>query len=434
MFNREPNIDIVFRNGLKDMEVLPPSDVWDNIPPMPVRRSLLKTVTSIAAGIAALVSLALVTGWYLRGNEAGTQLAEMTIPSGELQAVRVISSPTDAVEVTAPRSASPDASVIASRDLNEGIVAGMPVVADDQQPLLAGMTNAGRESEESLPFSSDEITVITAGRLSGAGNTAMPALASVSRNEPGQRFMVGASLSPSMGLSPQGQDARLAELMNSERARPSYTTGLTFGYRISDRLTIHSGIGLASLGQTINDVDVFAGLSDFYAVKSNYLYSVETASGMIRAGNTDLYLTDAANRVGSLVQGADPPKYNLTQVGSEIRQVFRYLELPLLLRYKVIDGRMGLNLSGGVAYGLLVDNTAYTGQGSDMIRVGHTEGVNPYNFSSQLGLGMEYDISTNISFNLEPVLRYYMTPISNISGALYRPYSLGIYSGLFFKF
>jgi hypothetical protein len=434
MFNREPNIDIVFRNGLKDLEVLPPSDVWDNIPPMPVRRSLLRTVTSIAAGVAALVSLALVAGWYLRINETGTRMAEMTIPSGDQQAVRIISSPTDAVEETVLPGLPPDASVTAVRDLNEGIATGPPVVADDQQPLLAGMTDTGRESEESLTFSSDEITVITAGRLTGAVNTAMPELASVSSRAEGQRFMVGASLSPSVGLSPQGQNARLAELMNSEKARPSYTTGLTFGYRISDRLTIHSGIGLASLGQTISEVDVFAGLSDFYAVKSNYLYSVETASGMIRAGNTDLYLTDAANRVGSLVQGADPSKYNLTQVGSEIRQVFRYLELPLLLRYKVIDGRMGLNLSGGVAYGLLVDNRAYTGQGSDIIRIGHTEGVNPYNFSSQLGLGMEYSISTNISFNFEPVLRYYITPLSDLSGALYKPYSVGVFSGLFFKF
>lgn len=434
MFNREPNIDIVFRNGLKDMEVLPPSDVWENIPPMPVRRSSFRTVTAIAAGIAALVSLALVAGWYLRSNDPGLQLAEMTIPSGEQQAVRVSSSPTDAVEITSDRTVPPSAAVTASADLTEGKIAVPPAIVGDQQVALSGLADARRSPGEALPFSSDEITVITAGRLTGDGSTAVPEMTFVSNQAAEQRFMVGASLSPSVGLSRHGQDARLAELINSERSRPSYATGLTFGYKISDRLTIHSGIGLASVGQTINDVDVFAGLSDFYAVKSSYLYSVETASGMIRAGNTDLYLTDTRNRVGSLVQGADPSKYNLTQVGSEIRQVFRYLELPLLVRYKLIDRRVGLNLSGGVAYGLLVDNTAYTGQGSDITRVGHTEGVTPYNISSQLGLGMEYSISTNISFNFEPVLRYYMTPLSDISGALYKPYSLGIYSGLFFKF
>lgn len=131
---------------------------------------------------------------------------------------------------------------------------------------------------------------------------------------------------------------------------------------------------------------------------------------------------------------ADPSKYRLTQVGSDIRQVFRYLELPVLLRYKLIDRKVGLNVSGGVAYGLLVGNSAFTGEGSDLIRVGHTEGVNSFNLSSQLGLGMEYNITKKIIFNLEPVFRYYVTPLSDISGSLYKPYSVGFSSGFFVKF
>jgi len=33
MDEREANIDVVFRNGLKDYEVLPPPEVWDKISP-----------------------------------------------------------------------------------------------------------------------------------------------------------------------------------------------------------------------------------------------------------------------------------------------------------------------------------------------------------------------------------------------------------------
>ncbi|MFN2313744.1 MAG: hypothetical protein ABR531_04765, partial [Bacteroidales bacterium] len=89
MFEREPNIDIVFRNGLKNMEVLPPADVWENIPPVPVRQSRFRVVTGIAAGIAALVSLTLLASWYLRNNNTGNQIAELTVASGEQQAVRI---------------------------------------------------------------------------------------------------------------------------------------------------------------------------------------------------------------------------------------------------------------------------------------------------------------------------------------------------------
>jgi opacity protein-like surface antigen len=437
MFEREPNIDIVFRNGLKNMEVLPPADIWDNIPPMPVRHSRLMIISAIAAGVAALVSLALVATWYTRSSNPAEQLGEMTIASGDQQAIRI--DRTTAITETTP----------VERPVAEFVRGTVPVepagekmstlTAEEPKAMIASADLTLKPEKDNSSFQiypEDEITIITSGRLKGAEESLAATMNIPVSETMGQRFMVGASLTPAMGLSPSGQDMKLSELMNGERSRPSYTTGLTFGYKISDRLTINSGIGLASMGQTITGVDVFAGLSDFYSVKSNYLYTVETASGLILAGNTDLYLTDHQNRVGTLVQGnvTDPSKYDLKQVGDNIQQVFRYLELPLMLRYKVIDRKVGLNLSGGLAYGFLVDNSAYTGEGSEMIRVGSTEGINTHNLSSQLGLGMEYNISSNISFNLEPVFKYYVTPVSSISGPLYKPYSLGFWSGLFFRF
>ncbi|MFN2314910.1 MAG: outer membrane beta-barrel protein, partial [Bacteroidales bacterium] len=331
----------------------------------------------------------------------------------------------------------PPAAVTIPSSANDRVNEKMLIVpAEEPMRLLAyaDVNLANGNEDRSLPVSGDDITVIASGRLTGGDEVHTLILTPGTPDAVTQRFLVGASLSPTMGFSPGAEDMRLSELMNGEKSRPAYTTGLTFGYKLSDRLTIQSGIGLSSIGQTITGVDVFAGLSGFYAVKSSYLYSVETASGLILSGNTDLYLTDKQARVGTLVQGADPSKYQLTQIGDDIQQVFRYLELPLMLRYKVIDSRLGLNLSGGFAYGLLVDNMAYTGTGSDMVTVGHTEGINIHNLSSQLGLGMEYNISSKISFNLEPVFKYYVTPISDIYGAFYKPYSLGVWSGFFFKF
>jgi len=434
MFEREPNIDIVFRNGLKNMEVLPPADVWENIPPVHVRQSLFRVVTGIAAGIAALVSLTLLASWYLRSNNTGNQLAELTLASGEQQAVRIDGTVSTPVAVNAE---TPPEAVIIPSSVNDRVIEKTLIVPVEEPMRLladADMNLANENDDRSLPVSGDEITVIASGRLTGGDEVQALTLSPANPDAVIQRFLVGASMSPTMGFSPGGEDMRLSELMNGEKSRPAFATGLTFGYKISDRLTIQSGIGLSSIGQTITGVDVFAGLSNFYAVKSSYLYSVETASGLILAGNTDLYLADKQARVGTLVQGADPSKYQLTQVGDDIQQVFRYLELPLMLRYKVIDSRLGLNLSGGFAYGLLVDNMAYTGTGSDMVQVGHTEGINIHNLSSQLGLGMEYSISSKISFNLEPVFKYYVTPISDIYGAFYKPYSLGVWSGFFFKF
>jgi hypothetical protein len=422
MFNREPNIDVLFRNGLKDLEVLPPADVWDNIPPMPVKRSPYRIITGIAAGVAAVVSLALMASWYTRSNNATTDhLTELAIVSGEQQAVRVRKTENPPV-INRAEVTSPVNETVAVPPERNGEAA---LTVPDNQPLhllaRAEMTPMKVKNENTVSFSPDDVTIIASGFLSDSDDLKKENIIPSANENTAQRFMVGASLSPAMGFSTSGQDLSITELESGESGRSSYTTGLTFGYKISDRLTIHSGIGLASIGQTITDIDVFAGLSDFYSVKSDYIYTVQTASGLILAGNTDLYLADSKNRVASMKPG-------------NIRQVFRYLELPLMLRYKVIDRKVGLNLTGGVAYGFLVDNMAYTGQGSDLVRIGHTEGVSPHNFSSQLGLGMEYNISSNVSFNFEPVFKYYVTPLSQITGSPYKPYSLGLFSGFFFKF
>ena len=84
MFEREPNIDVVFRNGLKNLEVLPPTDVWDNIPPMPVRGTRNKVFIGIAAGITALLSLTLLATWVTRSNSGPGNLSEVT-PAGNDQ-------------------------------------------------------------------------------------------------------------------------------------------------------------------------------------------------------------------------------------------------------------------------------------------------------------------------------------------------------------
>ena len=438
MFDKEPNIDIVFRNGLRNFEVLPPSDVWDNIPPMPVRKPGYGLIMGIAAGISVLVSITLFASWYLRssGNAGeGTQLAMAANDQLVItETPAAISNTVIPATTIAYRNTSVQAPVtVKNNDIIEGMVETpvvSPTVSDFAEP--EEVTNYNK----TLPLTNDNITVIASTRLTGHGSFSSQTMTPDKPEASEQRFMVGASVSPSMGFSPSEQNAHMAELIGSEKTRPSYTTGLTFGYKLSQRLTIQSGIGLESVGQTITGVDVFAGLSDFYSAKSNYLYSVETASGTILAGNTDLYLADTKNRVGSRIPNnmADPSKYNLTQVGSNIHQVFRYLELPIVLRYKVIDRKVGLNLSGGMSYGYLVDNYAYTRDEYGTIPVGRTEGVNVHSLSSQLGLGMEYNISSTISFNFEPILKYYVTPVSDFSGTLYKPYSVGFFSGIFFKF
>lgn len=436
MFDKEPNIDVVFRNGLKDLEVLPPVGVWASIPAMPVTRRRFGMVFRVAASIAALLTLSLVASWFSGNNGGVTRGPELAsiFNDSEISGVAELQEPSAIIRNLSEMTPVSTPVAIPEREVETAVENSasftLPALALSQDEY----DEAG--SQTTNPRTTEDAIIVIPNRISAFPDQTRQLARMVPNKTGDERFFLGASLSPSMGFSGSTEDIHLAELLSSEKGVPTYSTGLTFAYKLSPRFSIQSGIGVASLGQVVNGIDVFAGLSEFYAVKGSYLYRVETSSGIVVSGNNDLYLTDSKNRVGTFIPGgmADPSKYPLTQVDDKIHQVFRYLEVPLLVRYKVIDRDIDMNLSGGMSYGFLVQNSAFAMDGNNMIPIGHTEGVNIHTFSSQVGLGMEYSFSKVISFNVEPVFRYYLTPLSNLSGALTRPFSFGLLSGFYIRF
>ena len=68
-----------------------------------------------------------------------------------------------------------------------------------------------------------------------------------------------------------------------------------------------------------------------------------------------------------------------------MRQNFSYLELPVFLRYKLIDRIVDFNLIGGFSYNLLLDNSVYTVIDGNKYMIGTTEGLNMFSLSSSWG-------------------------------------------------
>ena len=71
MDERGANIDLIFRNGLKDYEVLPPQDVWDKIQPAVKKKSYL-FLFRYAAAVLIIMSLGFLV-WSL-SHEVTTEI------------------------------------------------------------------------------------------------------------------------------------------------------------------------------------------------------------------------------------------------------------------------------------------------------------------------------------------------------------------------
>ena len=64
MVKRDSHIDVLFRDGLSNIEVLPPASVWENIEPVLRKRNNKGLFFRMAAGIALLTSLGLMAYFY----------------------------------------------------------------------------------------------------------------------------------------------------------------------------------------------------------------------------------------------------------------------------------------------------------------------------------------------------------------------------------
>jgi hypothetical protein len=440
MNEKGANIDLVFRNGLKDFEVLPPQEVWDNIHPVIKRKQRSFILIRTAALIAVLLTLSFLAYRWSREVSAGLDsnvmaLTEEVASSGIPQS---IDKPFNVV-VKENKSLKNLSKIlnenIPDNDIgSENAETSSPKVAYLQgknglsvnkteylhRPLLASLNSSQKKSFENIepaqPFLTENLTLNST-----------------------DRWSIAAMASPTYySMFSSGSDVTSKQLKASEQPLISYSGGVAFSYKINKRFSIQSGLYYSSLGQQVDGINSFSGFQNYSYTKGNRNFEVLTTNGTLYTNNSDVFLS--ANGPGERIltnytsDVFNPEKASLQYINNTLRQNFSYLELPIVLRYKVVDKMIDFSLIGGVSYSLLVSNSVYTMLDGSKYSIGKTDGLNPISLSSSLGMGMEYNFSDNLSLNLEPTFRYYLNPFNEVTGLKIHPYSFGIFSGLSYKF
>ena len=440
MNEKGANIDLVFRNGLKDFEVLPPPEVWDGIRPFVKIRPRPFIFLRVAAVITVLLTVSFFTYRWSRElstGPAGSVFAfnmeasspVISQPDNNPQNLPTIkynqikNSPDVLTDVVDPTTTLPEIETIATPEeviyIQETKSLSITKNETLRGPFLTSLNtsqgNSIKIKEPDLQYFPENITT-----------------------KPKNRWSIAALASPTYYSSfNSGSDGLSKQLMESEQPLFSYSGGVAFSYKISKRFSIQSGLYYSALGQKVEGINSFSGFKPYDNTKGVDNFKVLTINGTIHTSNPDVFL----NAVGSnrLITEftndvIDPKKANLQPVNTSLNQSLSYLELPVVLRYKVLDRTIGINLIGGVSYNLLVTNSVYTSLDGNKYPVGDTKGLNPLTLSSSLGMGMEYKVSDKLSLNFEPTFRYYINPFSVTTGSYTHPYSFGIFSGLSYKF
>lgn len=227
-----------------------------------------------------------------------------------------------------------------------------------------------------------------------------------------KRWSLGGEISPShASVSASNKDLAYgigSDVLNSYQPRSSseesisaYTGGLAVNYFISDNLSVQSGLYYFRQGQEIQNFDVLTREASF----ENSITTTSN-SGIIEFSSNEAIISN--NPSQEIVLDAEN---RIAQFDEALIQQFGYIEVPFILRYKILSKKLNVYLLGGFNANILINNNVFIGKHSNNA-VGHTTDINSLIYKSTLGLSFEYPISNNFYLNLSPIIKHQLNPTS----------------------
>ncbi len=239
------------------------------------------------------------------------------------------------------------------------------------------------------------------------------------------RWSVEPSIAP-VYFNAAGEGSSIAPsfVTNSKSGEVSLSYGVLVSYGVGKKWSVRSGIQKVNYGYSTNDI------------------SYTSTFGIVSIPDLDNinYITSSENLIvqnqnqGKPIPGMalDAAAKNPIRTGKMLQQ-FGYLEVPMEVNYALVDKKFGVNLIGGVSSLFLTDNSVTLESGDRNTELGEANNINSVNFSANLGFGLNYQLIPKVHLNVEPIFKYQLNTFSNTAGS-FQPFSIGIYSGLNFKF
>ena len=220
----------------------------------------------------------------------------------------------------------------------------------------------------------------------------------------------GSSIDPNFADNPQKGDVNM-----------SY--GVQVSYALNNRLSVRTGVNNVDLSYSTSGIEVGTG-PVAYALNSVDYGGRQIVTTVVDKGS---FATAAPSNGFGDVQ----PKS--TQGDARLIQNINYYEVPVELKYAVLDTKLGVNVIGGVSTLFLGSNEISVKADNFNTVLGEANNLSSVSFSTNVGLGLDYKLSKKFTFNIEPMFKYQLNPYTD-SSVNFKPYYLGVYSGLSFKF
>jgi len=476
MKKEELNMDKTFRNKLEGYTAEPPSHVWDNIQGhLAAQRKKRRLAYARWIAAAAVIILAFMAGWYF--NEKSEKVIpeavenqipapQKTTPQPENKMAQQENKQNN-VNEGAGKTGNPAlaAKKITSTLTEETVLVAAVDNLDVTIPENENSENAGTGSVQFENFSMNFLNsrkasfsvnlseetlkqeqVTTVDQLSDAEKGLIAENAKI-LSEPSKKegnWKMGLTVSPGYASQVTSHTQNYAQNMtySGTEGIKNVSGGISVQYKTGKKWSIESGIYYAQNDQRSSnapDVNYSSLVSGpaFDSEKSYFNTAVNMVDGQMAMNSTAGVIefsgtprgTEVATGVEDLYGGS-----NTLLTNSEFSQVFDFIEIPLYVRYNILDAKIGVQIMGGLNAGIIAGNNVFMENRFGTQNVGKTQDISTLNISGTVGFGLNYDISRRISMAVEPRLNYYLNSINQNPDVMFRPYRIGVYTGLYYQF
>jgi len=212
---------------------------------------------------------------------------------------------------------------------------------------------------------------------------------------------------------------------NSKSSDINMSYGVASSYKVSKKLKLRAGVNLVNLSQSTSEVFAFTGPTTGSSL---------TASSRTTAPPKypNITFRNGAQEVSLMSAKTMTAASDFGNTGN-LDQRLAFVEVPLELEYTLLDKKFGINFIGGFSTFFLSNNEIYADVDGTSTLIGEANNINGTSFSANVGLGLDYNLTKQWNINLEPQFKYQINTFNNTSGN-FRPFFIGVYTGLSFKF
>ncbi|WP_146104820.1 hypothetical protein [Tenacibaculum sp. SG-28] len=202
--------------------------------------------------------------------------------------------------------------------------------------------------------------------------------------------------------------------------RNNYSYGVKLAYQLDTKWELQSGVLVQNMNFQTTNITVNPGAIGTEIFKNKYLGKTEIPRGFVNIPSATAETPFALDS-----QSAAVP--------AQINESISFLEIPVEVAYTFLESSKFRSkiVTGFSSLILQQNNTNINAENISFST--ENKSINSINFSGNIGLDFQYSINSQFELSINPMFKAQLNTFSKES-VEFEPYTIGVYTGIIYKF